>query len=126
MCYLLPVGNENGVVPMLEGAEVGQEGDSNGNAPDAVKEDEKKEALKKMAARSEWWKHFEKIKVDGVVQKGKCNYCKINIVAHPVINGTSALAKHFRVCKCNPHRNNGDDKLRQSSPVPLQSLLDVW
>lgn len=68
-----------------------------------------KEARKQMVARSEIWSHFEKIKVDGVVQKAKCNYCKTDIAAHPIVNCTSALRKHFHVCKCNPHKNIGDD-----------------
>lgn len=103
-------GNGNGGVVDLEGTEAGKEGEGNVKAPADVKEGEKKEARKKMTARSEMWKHFEKILVDGVVQKGKCNYCKTDIAAHPVINGTSALGKHFRICKLNPHRNTGDDK----------------
>jgi hypothetical protein len=75
-----------------------------------IDESENKEAQKLMAARAEIWNHFEKIKVDGVVQKAKCHYCKTNIAAHPIFNGTSALRKHFHVCKCNPHKNIGDDK----------------
>ncbi|KAM0909468.1 hypothetical protein ACQ4PT_014792 [Festuca glaucescens] len=56
------------------------------------------------------WNHFEKILDDGVLQKGKCNYCKTDIAAHTVHNGTSALRKHFNVCKRNPHKNIGDSK----------------
>lgn len=81
-----------------------------------VKEGEKKEARKKMDSRSEMWKHFKKILIDGVLQKGNCNYCKTDIAAHTVMNGTSALRKHFNVCKRNPHKNLGDDK---------QSVLQV-
>lgn len=80
-------------------------------AAEAGKEDnDKKDTRKQMASRSEMWDHFEKIMINGVLQKGKCNYCKSDINANTIINGTSALRKHFHICKRNPHRNIGDDK----------------
>jgi hypothetical protein len=91
-------------------AKAGHEDDGKVKAPEAVKEGEKKDAQKPMASRSEMWKHFEKIMIDGVLHKGKCNYCKTEIAAHTVINGTTALCKHFLVCKRNPHKNISDDK----------------
>ncbi|KAM0868272.1 hypothetical protein ACQ4PT_041401 [Festuca glaucescens] len=94
----------------LQVVEAGQMVDDKEKAPEAVKEGEKKEARKQMDSRSEMWNHFEKILADGVLQKGKCNYCKTDIAAHTVHNGTSALRKHFNVCKRNPHKNIGDSK----------------
>ncbi|KAM0859393.1 hypothetical protein ACQ4PT_047234 [Festuca glaucescens] len=56
------------------------------------------------------WNHYKKIFVEGVLQKGKCNYCKTELTAHTVNNGTSALCKHLNVCKRIPHKNIGDNK----------------
>jgi len=67
---------------------------------------ESEEGIKKkeMNARSMVWDHFIKIKEKGVVVRGKCKYCPTEIKAHPVLNGTSGLRKHFSVCKRNPHK----------------------
>jgi hypothetical protein len=66
---------------------------------------------KEMAPRSEMWQHFIKIKDDqGVLKKGKCKYCSRPIKADPYVNGTTALHRHFNVCKRNPHKNNKDPK----------------
>ena len=63
---------------------------------------------KEMTARSKIWDHFIKIMEKGVVVKGQCKYCKAEIKAHPVHNGTSGMRKHFGVCKSNPHRSSDD------------------
>ena len=81
MFYLLDTRNGTGDVVVVDASERGQEDDGKVNGSDVVKEGEKKEPRKKMAARSEMWKHFEKILVDGKLQKGKCNYCKTDIAA---------------------------------------------
>ena len=66
---------------------------------------------KEMAPRSEMWQHFIKIKDDqGVLKKGKCKYCSRPIKADPYVNGTTALHRHFNICKRNPHKNNKDPK----------------
>lgn len=91
-----------------------------------VKEGEKKNARKQMAARSEMWNHFEKILVDGVLQKGKCNYCKTDIAAHSVTNGTTALGKHFKACKRNPHKNIADDKQAVLQVTHGDSGVHAW
>jgi hypothetical protein len=65
-------------------------------------------STKKMASRSEIWNHFEKIKENGQVVKGQCKYCQAEIKAHPVLNGTSGMRKHFSVCKRNPHKCSAD------------------
>jgi hypothetical protein len=59
---------------------------------------------KEMASRSEIWNHFEKIKENGLVVKGQCKYCQAEIKAHPVLNGTFGMCKHFSVCKRNHHK----------------------
>ncbi|XP_010238582.1 uncharacterized protein LOC104584746 [Brachypodium distachyon] len=58
-----------------------------GKDKDGDKKDEKKDARKDIAARSDVWQYFEKIKVDGILRRGKCNYCSTEILAHPVHNG---------------------------------------
>lgn len=65
---------------------------------------------KDIAARSPMWEHFTKVKENGVVIKGNCKYCKHDIMAHPVFNGTSALKRHFNSCKSNPNRIIKDGK----------------
>jgi hypothetical protein len=48
-------------------AKAGHGDDGKVKALEAVKEGEKKDARKPMASRSEMWKHFEKIMIDGVL-----------------------------------------------------------
>uniref|UniRef100_A0ACD5UTV8 Uncharacterized protein n=1 Tax=Avena sativa TaxID=4498 RepID=A0ACD5UTV8_AVESA len=80
---------------------------------------------KEVSSRSEMWQHFAKVKVDDVVMKGDCNYCHTEIAAHPVHNGTSALHKHFNLCKCNPHKNNGDKK-KDTLQVGQGESVHTW
>jgi hypothetical protein len=75
---------------------------------DVEAEEEKKR--KPMASRSSMWDHFTKIYNKGQLVKGKCNYCGNEIAAHPVLNGTFAMRKHFNTCKRNPHRVSDDAK----------------
>jgi hypothetical protein len=63
-----------------------------------------------MTSRSGMWDHFTKIFDKGQLIKGKCKYCGNEIAAHPVHNGTSAMHKHFGICKKNPHRVSDDAK----------------
>jgi hypothetical protein len=63
-----------------------------------------------MAARSDMWNHFTKIFLEGILRKGKCKYCKREIKAHSVKNGTTALRNHFNICKRNPHIHLKDPK----------------
>ena len=81
-----------------------------------------------MAARSKIWEHFIKITEKGVVVKGKCKYCSAEIKAHPVLNGTSGMHKHFGICRRNPHRCSDDAsqvfcKLLKEIVYPLGSLI---
>jgi hypothetical protein len=74
------------------------------------KETEKVER-KEIATRSEMWQHFIKIKDEkGFVKAGKCKYCHREIKAGTREHGTSALGKHFKTCKRNPHVHNKDPK----------------
>jgi hypothetical protein len=97
----------------------GEEADGNDDAAGGEKgrdvidvdvEDEEEEGTKKreVQARSKIWDHFTKIKEKGVVIKGQCNYCHAEIKAHPALNGTSGMHKHFRICKRNPHKCSDD------------------
>jgi hypothetical protein len=63
---------------------------------------------KEMLARSKIWEHFIKIKENDVLVRGKCKYCNAEIKAHPVLNGTSGMRKHFSICRSNPHRSSDD------------------
>ena len=100
-------------VEIVQAVEARKEDDKQGTGKAKVvkgDDNEKKDTRKQMASRSEMWNHFEKFMINGVLQKGKCKYCKSDINAHTTVNGTSALRKHFNICKRNPHRNIGDDK----------------
>jgi hypothetical protein len=77
---------------------------------DVEKETEKPER-KELASISEMWQHFIKIKDEkGFLKAGKCKYCHRDIKADPTSHGTSALKKHFSICKRNPHVFNKDPK----------------
>jgi hypothetical protein len=79
---------------------------------------------KEMAARSNMWQHFTKIKENGQLRKGKCNYCKHEITTHPVLNGTSAMRRHFNSCKKNLHRV--DDAKQGVLQVNRNNSVGTW
>jgi hypothetical protein len=79
---------------------------------------------KQMTSRSEMWDHFTKIFEEGQLVKGKCNFCSIEIAAHPVQNGTSGMRKHFNTCKSNPHRV--DDGKQGVLSVTLGTSVSTW
>eukprot|EP00267_Zea_mays_P043652 XP_020395764.1 zinc finger BED domain-containing protein RICESLEEPER 2-like [Zea mays] len=69
------------------------------------------QARKEMAPRSEMWQHFIKVKNDsGDLRAGRCKYCHREIKADTRSHGTSALRKHFNICKRNPNIFNKDPK----------------
>lgn len=79
-----------------------------------------------MASRSEMWEHFIKIKDDqGVVKKGKCKYCSCAIRVDSYLNGTTAIRRHFNICKCNPHKNN-KDLMQTNLKVSLGEGVSTW
>jgi hypothetical protein len=88
--------------------------------------DKEKHARKPMAPRSEMWEHFIKIKDDqGVVKKGKCKYCSRAIRADSYLNGTTAMGRHFNICKRNPHKNN-KDPMRTNLKVSQGEGVSTW
>ncbi|KAM0916497.1 hypothetical protein ACQ4PT_010141 [Festuca glaucescens] len=78
---------------------------------------------KEMAPRSDMWNHFNKVFVEGVLTKGKCKNCKREIKAHSVFNGTTALNKHFKVCKRNPHVHLKDQK---QGVLQVTDFIGCW
>jgi hypothetical protein len=90
-------------------------------------EDEEEEGTKKrvVQARSNIWDHFTKIKEKGVVIKGQCNYCHAEIRAHPALDGTSGMRKHFRICKRNPHKCS-DDATQGVLQVTEGTSVGTW
>jgi hypothetical protein len=49
---------------------------------------------KDIPKRNDIWEHFTEVKDEhNVVIKGKCKYCKHDIQAHSVNNGTSTMRK---------------------------------
>jgi hypothetical protein len=55
---------------------------------------------------------------------GRLNYCKHEITAHPVWNGTSAMRRHFNSCKKNPHRV--DDAKQGVLQVNRNNSVGTW
>ncbi|WVZ77240.1 LOW QUALITY PROTEIN: hypothetical protein U9M48_025128 [Paspalum notatum var. saurae] len=79
---------------------------------------------KDIPKRSSIWEHFTEIKDEhNVVIKGKCKYCKHEIQAHSVHNGTSAMRKHFNNCKHNPHKAHLKQGVLQ---LKDGSKLETW
>lgn len=77
-------------VEIVQAVEARKEDDKQGTGKAKVvkgDDNEKKDTRKQMASRSEMWNHFEKVMINGVLQKGKCNYCKSDINAHTIVNG---------------------------------------
>ena len=60
-----------------------------------------------------------------MVVKGKCKYCNAEIKAHPVLNGTSGMRKHFGICRSNPHRSS-DDATQDVLQVNEGTSVGTW
>ncbi|KAM3229337.1 hypothetical protein ACQJBY_060294 [Aegilops geniculata] len=68
-------------------------------------QDDKPKGRKQMASRSQIWEHFTKVFDDkGLVKEGMCKYCDRIIQATTSCNGTTAMRRHFGICKRNPDR----------------------
>lgn len=95
------------MVPVEQTQEHGKtvpEGPVNENVVIDVEKETGKAERKELASRSEMWQHFIKIKDEkGFLKAGRCKYCHRDIKADTRGHGTSALRKHFKTCKCNPH-----------------------
>ena len=55
-----------------------------------------------MDKRSAAWDHFEPVKKDKKVVKGKCIYCVTAVSAESKKYGTSSLRNHMLNCTKNP------------------------
>jgi hypothetical protein len=82
---------------------------------------------KEMPSRSEMWQHFIKIKDDkGLVKAGKCKYCSREIKADTRGHGTSALNKHFKTCKRNPHVHDCNTRKFHHNKILLETRLSFY
>jgi hypothetical protein len=81
----------------VDGNDVAVAGEKGRDVIDVDVEYEEEEGTNKreVQARSKIWEHFTKIKEKGVVVKGQCNYFHAEIKAHPALNGTFGMRKHF-------------------------------
>jgi len=52
--------------------------------------------------KSQIWDHFTKLDVDPKAPKGECNYCGKHVACHTIVNGTSNMWSHLKVCKKFP------------------------
>ncbi|KAM0849071.1 hypothetical protein ACQ4PT_053952 [Festuca glaucescens] len=95
---------------------------------DVDKEPAKDQGRREIASRSEMWKHFTKVKnAANVLTHGRCNYCHRPIKADTKLDGTSALKRHFNICKRNPHLNRDPTQpLLQRTPgeAPVNFKFD--
>ena len=52
--------------------------------------------------KSQIWDHFTRLDGDPKSPKAECNYCKKTYACHTVMNGTSNMWSHLKVCKKFP------------------------
>ena len=45
------------------------------------------------------WDHFTKFDGDPKISRAKCNYCGKNYACHTILNRTSNMWSHLKVCK---------------------------
>uniref|UniRef100_A0A6N2ND59 BED-type domain-containing protein n=1 Tax=Salix viminalis TaxID=40686 RepID=A0A6N2ND59_SALVM len=49
--------------------------------------------------KSQIWDHFTKLDGDPSKPRAACNYCRRNYACHTILNGTSNMWSHLKVCK---------------------------
>jgi len=75
--------------------------------------------------RSKVWEEFTKIRVGGVVTKGRCMHCNAEISAKRGA-GTSAMATHLRRCKARMSVNRVVNQLKSTVMSPEGIALKDW
>jgi len=51
---------------------------------------------------SQIWDHFTELDGDSTTPRAECNYCENDYACHTIINGTSNMWSHLKVCKKFP------------------------
>uniref|UniRef100_A0A6N2KMT4 BED-type domain-containing protein n=1 Tax=Salix viminalis TaxID=40686 RepID=A0A6N2KMT4_SALVM len=66
--------------------------------------------------KSQVWDHFTRLDGDPKSPKAECNYCKKTYACHTVLNGTSNMWSHLKVCKKFPFVVDKKQKLLVLEP----------
>nr|KAJ0198451.1 hypothetical protein LSAT_V11C700355780 [Lactuca sativa] len=75
--------------------------------------------------RSDCWKSFEKIFIDGV-RHGKCKWCERALKADGNNTGTSSLNKHAKNCKKNPENLKNQQTLQFKKEPTGEGSVSIW
>ena len=66
--------------------------------------------------KSQIWDHFTKLDGDPNKPRAACNYCRRNYACHTILNGTSNMWSHLKVCKKFPFVVDKKQKLLVLEP----------
>ena len=66
--------------------------------------------------KSQIWDHFSKLDGDPKTPRAECNYCRKNYACHTILNGTSNMLSHLKICKKFPFVVDKKQKLLVLEP----------
>ena len=75
--------------------------------------------------RSKVWTEFSKVRVGGIVTKGQCIHCNVEISAKRG-PGTSAMGNHLKRCKVRQSVMNIENQLKSTVMSPEGVALKEW
>ncbi|XP_034921578.1 zinc finger BED domain-containing protein RICESLEEPER 2-like [Populus alba] len=82
-----------------ESTNAGSTTDSKGKQPQVLTSKKRNVEDRK---KSQIWDHFTKLDVDPKAPRAECNYCGKSYACHIIVNGTSNMWSHLKVCKKFP------------------------
>ncbi|KAL9372591.1 hypothetical protein Peur_034835 [Populus x canadensis] len=85
--------------PNAESTNAGSTTDTKGKQPQVLTSRKRNADDKK---KSQIWDHFTKLDVDPKTPRAECNYCGKHYACHTIVNGTSNIWSHLKVCKKFP------------------------
>ena len=75
--------------------------------------------------RSKVWTEFSKVRIGGIVTKGQCIHCNVEISAKRG-SGTSAMGNHLKRCKVRQSVMNIENQLKSTVMSPEGVALKEW
>jgi hypothetical protein len=84
---------------IAESTNTGSTTDTKGKQPQVLTSRKRNADDKK---KSQIWDHFTKLDVDPKTPRAECNYCGKHYACHTIVNGTSNMWSHLKVCKKFP------------------------
>jgi hypothetical protein len=78
---------------------VGSATDNKGKQPQVLTSKKRNVDDKK---KSQIWDHFTKLDGDPLTPRAECNYCGKDYACHTIVNGTSNMWSHLKICKNFP------------------------